>query len=355
MKMMFRIKSLVLLLSLFSFVRVLIYMINNSESYVLTSKPISITTSIDIYKTKFLYINDSVMYSNKRCFHLKWKYTSNRWPLSDLRTSRCQRFITIAKSEGRTGNDLFQIATILGLAYRHDLIPVIPSSYHVNTYFDLPNIVDFNKRNLSNNVILLGKKVAIYKDLSKGLKSESYNFTIAGCFQSWRYFDTERDIVKNALRLKYVHFNRAKQYMNLVNPKGFKQATIHIRRGDFSTPGNLKKGFAVVDATFVEKAKHILQQNTSDIKFFVVTNDKKWCEENLNNVHISPFDNPGDDLAIMALSDHVIVSAGTFGWWGAWLAGGKAVYYKEFPRSKSNLAKLFNIYDYYLPDWIGIT
>ncbi|XP_060567751.1 galactoside alpha-(1,2)-fucosyltransferase 1-like [Ruditapes philippinarum] len=142
--------------------------------------------------------------------------------------------------------------------------------------------------------------------------------------------------------------------MNFANPKGYKQVTIHIRRGDFSTPGNLKKGFAVVDATFVEKAKNILKLISSEVVFFVVTNDKRWCKENLKNVNLSPFDNLGDDLAIMALSDHVIVSAGTFGWWGAWLAGGKAVYDTEFPRSKSFLATYFNKYDYYPPDWIGI-
>jgi galactoside 2-L-fucosyltransferase 1/2 len=276
-------------------------------------------------------------------------------PLSDPGTSHCKRFTTIAKSEGRTGNDLFQTATILGLAYRYDLIPVIPSSYPLNKYFDLPNIVDLKKRKLSNNVFLHANEVAIYRNFSKRLKAESHNFTMVGCFQSWRYFNTERDIVQNALRLKSVHFHNAEKYMKLINPKGYKQVTIHIRRGDFSAPERLKRGYAVVDAKFVDKAKNILQQNTSDIVFYVVTNDKKWCEENLKNVHISPFDNPGDDLAIMALSDHVIVSAGTFGWWGAWLAGGTAVYYKEFPRSKSYIATLFNKYDYYPPDWIGIT
>ncbi|XP_060602381.1 galactoside alpha-(1,2)-fucosyltransferase 1-like, partial [Ruditapes philippinarum] len=285
-------------------------------------------------------------------FHLNWKYTSNGVSLSDLETPKCKRFITIDESKGRTGNDLFQTATILGLAYRHDLIPVISSSYPLSTYFDLSNIVDLKKSKLSNNVFLHSNKVAIYRNFSTRLKQESHNFTMVGCFQSWRYFDSERDIVRNAIRLKYVHFHRAENYMKLVNPKGYKQFAIHIRRGDFSSPELLKRGFAVADAKFVEKAMNILQNNTSYIVFFVVTNDKKWCEGNLKNVHISPFDNPGDDLAIMALSDHVIMTAGTF---GAWLAGGKVVYYKEFPRSKSHLSFLFNIYDYYPSDWIGIT
>ena len=60
-----------------------------------------------------------------------------------------------------------------------------------------------------------------------------------------------------------------------------------------------------------------------------------------------------EDLAILAACDGVIMSLGTFGWWGGWLCGGPVVYYSnEFNMShevnKGNVRKS----DYYPADWI---
>jgi galactoside 2-L-fucosyltransferase 1/2 len=57
-------------------------------------------------------------------------------------------------------------------------------------------------------------------------------------------------------------------------------------------------------------------------------------------------------MALMTLCDHVIVTAGTFGWWGAWLSGGITVYYKGYPGH--NLSNRFNLFDYYPSHWIGL-
>jgi galactoside 2-L-fucosyltransferase 1/2 len=48
----------------------------------------------------------------------------------------------------------------------------------------------------------------------------------------------------------------------------------------------------------------------------------------------------------------VIVTSGTFGWWGAWLSGGTTVYFKGYPRPESWLASQVSKNDYYPKGWI---
>ncbi|ELT91392.1 hypothetical protein CAPTEDRAFT_40726, partial [Capitella teleta] len=57
------------------------------------------------------------------------------------------------------------------------------------------------------------------------------------------------------------------------------------------------------------------------------------------------------DLAILSMSEHVIITTGSFGWWGAWLANGTTIYYSDWPRNNSTLSKGFVKEDYFMPHW----
>eukprot|EP00854_Cymbomonas_tetramitiformis_P000722 gene722-1186_t len=57
-------------------------------------------------------------------------------------------------------------------------------------------------------------------------------------------------------------------------------------------------------------------------------------------------------MAILSASDHRILSVGTFGWWGAWLAKkGNTIYQNEFA-SNANINNQVELRGYYPPDWI---
>ena len=94
----------------------------------------------------------------------------------------------------------------------------------------------------------------------------------------------------------------------------------------------------------------------SKVKFIVATNDKVWAEEMFSTKDttvLSHSKSATEDLAILAACDGVIMSLGTFGWWGGWLCRGPVVYYSnEFNMShevnKGNVRKS----DYYPADWI---
>ncbi|XP_060556200.1 uncharacterized protein LOC132716883 [Ruditapes philippinarum] len=193
----------------------------------------------------------------KSCFCLSWNHSFHRntkqygstlqgqskFSILSNQIKSCNRYITIWKSCGRMGNQMFQVASVIGIAYQYDMTPLFPYKM-LYIYFNLPNRYDTNLQHVENSTNCLCSKTATFKS----------------CKESW-----------NSTR---------------------------------------------------------------------------------TNVPVSPFVNAGDDMALKTLCDHVIVTAGTFGWWGAWLSGGITVYYKGYPGH--NLSNRFNLFDYYPSHWIGL-
>ena len=109
---------------------------------------------------------------------------------------------------------------------------------------------------------------------------------------------------------------------------------------------------------YLLKAMSWFRRQHKDTFFVVVSDDKKWCRDNIpgKDVIFSNYTEPMHDMAILSLCNHVVISTGTFGWWGAWLAGGTVVYCSDYPRPGSYLANhsLFRE-DYYPPSWIGMS
>jgi len=93
-----------------------------------------------------------------------------------------------------------------------------------------------------------------------------------------------------------------------------------------------------------------------DVIFILISDGIEWCKENVRGPDItySPFGEQYMDLALMTSCDHVIVTSGTFGWWGAWLAGGRTVYFSGYPGPNSYIESVINRSDYYPPSWIGL-
>jgi galactoside 2-L-fucosyltransferase 1/2 len=63
--------------------------------------------------------------------------------------------------------------------------------------------------------------------------------------------------------------------------------------------------------------------------FVVLSDDPEWCERELHadDVVVMKTKSPTQDLAIMAACNHSIIDYGTYGSWGAILAGGDTFVY----------------------------
>jgi len=78
------------------------------------------------------------------------------------------------------------------------------------------------------------------------------------------------------------------------------------------------------------------------------------AEERRVNIAYAVDHTAGEDMAIMAACDHAIMSTGSFGWWGAWLANGTTIYYGGWPKVGSTLEFMFNREDFFPPSWIAM-
>ena len=111
----------------------------------------------------------------------------------------------------------------------------------------------------------------------------------------------------------------------------------------------------MADLTYVSNTFSLYRSWFRNVTFVVVSDNIKWCKQNVKDpdVVFSPFTNAFDDFALLTSCDHVIVTSGTFGWWGAWLSSGKTVYFSGYPRPNSKLSGRINTSDYYPGSWIG--
>jgi galactoside 2-L-fucosyltransferase 1/2 len=85
------------------------------------------------------------------------------------------------------------------------------------------------------------------------------------------------------------------------------------------------------------------------------TEATKLKQENIckPTVDFSVGNSASADLAILSSCNHSVVTAGSFGWWAAWLANGYTVYYGNYPPfDRVNLTS--HARDYIPTNWFGI-
>ena len=110
---------------------------------------------------------------------------------------------------------------------------------------------------------------------------------------------------------------------------------------------------------YYEAALGIMNLNISKERVFVASDDLEWVRQQFlfMGMNLSPFTTSEEDLGILSQCYHLIIGAGTFGWWSLQLnphTTGKKMYYKkEFTKFLKKDAVRLD--DYYLPSWIGIT
>ena len=158
-----------------------------------------------------------------------------------------------------------------------------------------------------------------YWENIKTLKKDLYLF---GYWQSEKYFiDIEKTIRKDFTFKHPLSQQNSKieEYIRKVNA-----VSLHSRRGDISI--RKKNNFIEpCDIDYYKNAIKIIKSKISKPIFFIFSDDISWIKKNLSSHSEFVFidHNSGDkshnDLRLMSLCRHHIISNSTFSWWGAWL------------------------------------
>ena len=256
---------------------------------------------------------------------------------------------------GRLGNMMFEFASSVGIAHTLRYKHIIKPSHTLLKYFKIkqdPNIP-------LANLLTVTEEQWRKPEWRADKKYLSHNLTLNGYFQSFTYFQSISSDIRNMFTIKDEYLNQALNFIKANTPNVSTLIGVHVRRGDFLSKISVDEGRVVADRNYTQKSMNFFREKHKNAVFVILSDDQKWCKENIqgNDVIFSPFIDPIVDMAILSLCHHTIITSGSFGWWGAWLANGVVVYLRDFPKPGSDLDTngLFVREEYYFPYWIGMS
>jgi hypothetical protein len=194
---------------------------------------------------------------------------------------------------GRLGNQLFQIAALVGYSekYSHDiLLPKWDYSKHFNCNFRQLNrnidCVYYEKDNLNFN------EIPQYESTEKLLD-------IVGYFQSEKYFINAKNTILKMFKIE-----------DGVIDSGF----IHIRRGDYVEKQNYHP---LQSLDYYKNGMDVLNKS----HYYCFSDDIGWCKENIKDTRVEFVEtcNEIDTLKLMMKCSAAVIANSSFSWWGAYL------------------------------------
>lgn len=172
----------------------------------------------------------------------------------------------------------------------------------------------------------------------------------------WRMFTLPQVVMKKALADLYAIRAGIRRSTNTLDKIVF--VGIHVRMGDKQSSKMQHAGYRLANATYFRHAMDYFRQKYQNVHFVVCSDSIAWCHANLKDpdVHFpSGKRRVLNDLALLTLCDHLVITVGTFGWWAGFLNGGDVVYYSEPYTPGSKLYGLYHPEDLFLPHWIPMT
>lgn len=152
------------------------------------------------------------------------------------------------------------------------------------------------------------------------LTLDKKNVYIDGYWQSEKYFQDIGDEVR-----KTFHFSEFAEQENIQLEQIIRErqsVSLHVRRGDYV---GVSRFLSLGKTQYYQKAIEYIKSNVKNPMFVVLSDDIKWCKENINLPAETIFVtwNHGDksyrDMQIMSICKHNIIANSSFSWWGAWL------------------------------------
>jgi len=250
----------------------------------------------------------------------------------------------IIKLNGGLGNQLFQYSLGRKLSIKNndvfkldlsDFTKDNPRSYGLGKFNIIENFAsdkDINKIKKSGVWKLVDKlkpyckrSVIKYKgyDFDPNILKLSGNFYLDGYWQSEKYFQDIKNIIRKEVTLKNPIENK---YADLISQiKNTNSVSIHIRRGDYITNKKFSKVYNLLDEKYYQKAVKFIAEKINDPFFFIFSDDINWVKQNLNIPYPKIFVSGEneiknyEELILMSLCKHNIIANSSFSWWGAWL------------------------------------
>lgn len=317
------------------------------------------TPKTNLAETAFSHINDSTIVAPG--------YTIPGEGMAE-EVNHSKTWISFAEGVGRLGNWMFQYASTYGIALQNGYQCVLSRNNQLRGIFSGIDAVAIDSPKMEKLVKFEDGQKTFSPELMN--HSEARNLGLCCYLQSWRYFDGYENEIRKQFKFKEDISHKVQDILKSFKAAYMQQKVlqdiipitfigIHVRRGDFLIKSRLSKGYKVASKEYIIRAMDYYKAKFRNILFVMASDDLRWCHHNFQNavktseIFLSPGLESYEDLCLLSLCNHSIITTGSFGWWSGWLTGGSVVYYSQRPPNKHS-AEYQNQYNRYPPTWVPI-
>ena len=272
---------------------------------------------------------------------------------------------------GRLGNQMFEYATLRGIAAAHGYDWMIPpydtqniENYSLHYCFKMEDVDDTHLGLLQAGYVQ--ERFFHYdQDLAERCPDD---VSLHGFFQSEKYFKNVEDIIRREYTFHDEHLEPCKEIMEEF--KDQEPIMLHVRRGDpnLTDPRGFKWSYTQCSSMHppqtLDYYERALAEFDDNQPVFVFSDSVDWVKEQEffsdDRFMISePVDKyndgsftPYSDLCLMSLCSHAIIANSSMSWWGAWLQANPN---KKVIAPKNWFGPAYadkDTTDLYCPDWI---
>jgi len=220
-------------------------------------------------------------------------------------------------SFGRSGNQMFQIAAVLGVSEKTGHTPIANlSNSTLPDGFELIGVED---------AVVTEGGVYFEKDFSYNEEINSIpsdiNVNLEGYYQSEKYFKH----CENKIRDLFTFKESIRERAAFLLPEGV-STSLHVRKTDYVQLSHTH--FNQTDEYYeqaLQKHNDYYGQNVTPVVF---SDDITWCRENMKWLPAETIYMSNDifvDMCLMSWCSSHIIANSSFSWWAAWLGRGRTI------------------------------
>ena len=229
--------------------------------------------------------------------------------------------MVIAHIMGGLGNQLFQYACARSLAIKNKTelkLDITACEIEKNTHHNYYRLQDFN---IQEENFATQEEIKNLPIVNEGDPFPSGDFLLHGYYQDEKYFSEIADTLREEFTLKKPLGKNSSAWREKILAAKC-AVSLHVRCGDFFIP-NLRDRFGVIPAEYYSRCVEELKKISPEFTLFVFSDDLKYTKNFLkldvpvNFVEGCEMD--CEELYLISLCKHNILSHSTFSWWSTWL------------------------------------
>jgi GR25 family glycosyltransferase involved in LPS biosynthesis len=227
---------------------------------------------------------------------------------------------TCLGTKGQLGNQLFQAAAAIGVAYSNKCDAILPEGARETSLGKLCEFRGVRIGNVRPHATIGERDGARFTPIHVPADGRTYD--LDGYFQSHLYTERCAKEVRSALRPRQQLIDIA---VRKVPACASKHAIgLHVRRGDYMQKEYVDEFTHCTPKYYQDAVELIRARHGSDAIVVVCSDDLPWCKQHLPPVVAEPliFAETGslhEDFCVLFRCEHAVIANSSFSWWAAYL------------------------------------